>query len=161
MLRCNFTGKDSSMTQARKGNKVRVSYTGRLEDGTIFDASEECDGCYGGSGPLEFTIGDGSVISGFDAAVIGMSPGDNKTVIIDIDDAYGPHLEELVAEIDRKDVPEGMNPEPGQHLEIVQEQGQTFPVVVIGVTPEKITLDANHPLAGRELTFDIRLDALL
>ena len=149
------------MTQACKGNKVRVSYTGRLDDGTIFDASEECDGCDSSSGPLEFTIGDGSVIPGFDAAVVGMSPGENKTVIIPIDDAYGPHLEELVAEIDRKDVPEGMNPEPGQHLEIVQEQGQTFPVVVVGVTPEKITLDANHPLAGRELTFDIRLDALL
>lgn len=149
------------MAQAAKGNKVQVSYTGRLEDGTVFDASEECAGCTGGSGPLEFTIGDGSVIPGFDAAVVGMSPGEEKTVFIPMDDAYGPRLEELVAELDRKDIPEGMNPEPGQHLEVVQEQGQTFPVVVLGVTPEKITLDANHPLAGRDLTFDIRLDALL
>lgn len=149
------------MAQAVNGNKVQVSYTGRFEDGTVFDASEECDGCDTASGPLEFTIGDGAVIPGFDAAVIGMSPGEKKTVIITVDEAYGPHLEELVAEIDRKDIPEGMNPEPGQHLEVVQEQGQTYPVVVLAVTPEKITLDANHPLAGRELTFDIRLDALL
>ena len=149
------------MANAVKGNKVQVSYTGRLEDGTVFDASEECDGCDCGSGPLEFIIGDGSVIPGFDAAVIGMSPGEKKTVVIPVDDAYGPHLEELVAEIERKNIPEGMNPEPGQHLEVVHEQGQTFPVVVLEITPEKITLDANHPLAGRELTFDIRLDALL
>ena len=149
------------MAQAVKGNKVQVSYAGRLEDGTVFDASEECTGCVGGSGPLEFTIGDGSVIPGFDAAVVGMSPGEKKTVTIPVDEAYGPRLEELVAEIDRKDIPEGMNPEPGQHLEVVPEQGLTIPVVVLAITPEKITLDANHPLAGRVLTFDIRLNALL
>ena len=149
------------MAQAAKGNRVRVSYTGRLDDGTIFDASEECTGCDSGSGPLEFTIGDGSVIPGFDAAVIGMSPGERKSVTIAVNEAYGPHLPELVAEIDRKDIAAGMNPEPGQQLEIVHEGGQTFPVVVVEVTPETVTLDANHPLAGRELTFDIRLDALL
>ena len=146
------------MAQAVRGNKVKVSYTGRLEDGTVFDASEERDDGTSGSGPLEFTIGEGSVIPGFEAAVIGMSPGEQKTVVIPVDDAYGPHLEELVADIDRKDLPEGMNPEPGEHLEVVHEEGQTFPVVVVGVTSDKITLDANHPLAGRELTFDIRLD---
>ena len=148
------------MAQAVRGNTVKVSYTGRLEDGTIFDASEECDDCTSGSGPLEFTIGEGSVIPGFEAAVIGMSTGEQKTVVIPADDAYGPHLEELVADIDRKDLPEGMNPEPGEQLEVVHEEGQTIPVVVVGVTSEKITLDANHPLAGRELTFDIRLDAI-
>ena len=149
------------MAQALKGSKVQVSYTGKLEDGTVFDASEVCDGCDNGSGPLEFTIGDGTVIPGFNAAIIGMSPGEEKTVIIPMDEAYGPRMEELVAEIDRNDIPEGMNPEPGQQLEVVQEQGQTVPVVVVAVTPEKITLDANHPLAGRDLTFDIKLDALL
>ena len=148
------------MAQAIRGNKVKVSYTGRLEDGTVFDATEERDDCFSGSGPLEFTIGEGSVIPGFEAAVIGMSPGEQKTVVIPVDDAYGPHFEELVADIDRKDLPEGMDPKPGEQLEVVHEEGQKFPVVVVGVTSEKITLDANHPLAGRELTFDIRLDAI-
>lgn len=149
------------MAQAAEGSKVRVSYTGRLEDGTVFDASEACAGCDTGSGPLEFTVGDGSVIPGFAAAVVGMSPGEQKTVLIPVDEAYGPHLAELVAVIEWKDIPKGMNPEPGQHLELVHGEGQTIPVVVVEVTPDQITLDANHPLTGRDLTFDIRLDALL
>ncbi len=149
------------MAQAVKGNKVQVTYTGRLEDGTVFDASQECPGCDSVSGPLEFVIGDGSVISGFDAAVTGMIPGESKTVRIPVDNAYGPRIEELVAVIDRTDIPEGMDPQPGEQLEIVREEGETFPVLVLAVTPEKITLDANHPLAGQDLTFDIRLDRIL
>lgn len=155
------TGKDSAMEQAGRGTKVRVSYTGRLADGTVFDTSGEFHDCTSGSGPLEFTIGEGSVIPGFEAAVIGMKPGDHKTVVIPVDDAYGPHQAELVAVLDRNTIPEGMTPELGEHLEVVLEQGQKIPVVVVGATTDTITLDANHPLAGRELTFDIRLDALL
>lgn len=149
------------MNQAQQGMTVRVIYTGKLEDGTVFDASENSSQCSNGSGPLEFTIGDRTVIPGFDAAVIGMVPGETKTVLIPMDDAYGPHLPELVADMDRKDLPEGMNPGPGQHLEVVPEGGEKFPVVVVEATEEKITLDANHPLAGRDLTFDITLIAIL
>ena len=149
------------MAQAQHGDKVRVSYTGMLDDGTVFDATEESGNCNAGSGPLEFIIGEGSVIPGFEAAVVGMKTGQEKRVVIPVDQAYGPHMAELVADIDRSDLPEGMNPEPGQHMEVVLEEGQTFPVMVIGVTPEKISLDANHPLAGQNLTFDIRLDAIL
>ena len=149
------------MAQAAHGSKVRVSYTGQLEDGMVFDTSEDIAGNGGGSGPLEFTIGDGSVIPGFAAAVVGMTPGERKTVIVPVDDAYGPHLPELVAELDRSVVPAGMNPKPGEQLEVVHGEGQTIPVVVVAVTPDTITLDANHPLTGRDLTFDIRLDAIL
>lgn len=149
------------MMQATEGRKVRVTYTGRLGDGTVFDASEGSAGSGSGSGPLEFTIGDGSVIPGFDAAVVGMRPGDRKTVTIPMDEAYGPHLPELVAVIERTEIPEGMDPKPGEHLEVVHEQGQTFPVTVVAVSPDTVTLDANHELAGQDLTFDIRLDALL
>lgn len=149
------------MKKALQGMSVRVSYVGRLEDGTIFDASETSPEFENGSGPLEFTIGDRSVIPGFEAAVVGMMPGEDKTVVIPMDDAYGPHLPELVADMDRKDLPEGMSPQPGEHLEVVPREGEKFPVVVTAVTQEKITLDANHPLAGRDLTFSIKLDAIL
>ncbi len=149
------------MAKAAEGNKVRVSYTGRLEDGTIFDASEGCAGGENGSGPLEFTIGDGSVILGFNGAVVGMTPGEEKTVFIPVDQAYGDHREELVADLERKNIPKGMMPMPGEQLEIALEEGNIIPVTVLHVTPAKITLDANHPLAGKDLTFHIRLDALL
>ena len=149
------------MAQAEQGNRVRVSYTGRLADGTIFDASEACKGWENGSGPLEFTIGDGSMIPGFDAAVVGMIPGEEKTVFIPVDEAYGPHREELVADLERKNIPAGMKLMPGERMEIVHEEGGTIPVLVLQVTPAKVTLDANHPLVGLDLTFQIRLDALL
>ncbi len=149
------------MAQAAKGSKVRVSYTGRLEDGSIFDASEACVGWEEGTGPLEFTIGDGSVILGFNGAVIGMTPGEEKTVFIPVDQAYGAYKEELVADLERKDIPKGMMPMPGEQLEIALEEGQIIPVTVLHVTPAKVTLDANHPLAGKDLTFRIRLDELL
>ncbi len=149
------------MAQAVRGSKVLVSYTGRLEDGTIFDASETSDEWENGTGPLEFIIGDGSMIPGFDAAVIGMAPGEEKTVFIPMDQAYGPHLPELVADLERKNIPKGMKLMPGERMEIVHEEGGTIPVLVLHVTPAKVTLDANHPLVGRDLTFQIRLDALL
>lgn len=148
------------MRLVKQGTKVRVSYTGRFANGIIFDASDSCEGFSGSSGPLEFIIGDGTVIPGFDAAVRGMSLGENKTVIISEQEAYGPRFSELIAEVSRDVVPPGMIPEPGQHLEIVQEDGTTIPVVVVSISDHAITLDANHPLAGRDLTFDIRLDAL-
>ena len=146
------------MAQAKEGDRVRVHYTGRLDDGSVFDSSEcaedEC-GCE--HGPLEFTIGAGEVIPGFDAGVKGMSVGEIKTVHIPVEQAYGERIEEMVAEVPRGDLPPEMTPEVGQQLEVTQEDGQLFQVLVIGVTDQTITIDANHPLAGRALNFDLRL----
>jgi peptidylprolyl isomerase len=146
------------MAQAKEGDKVKVHYTGRLEGGEVFDSSE-CieDECGCDTGPMEFTIGEGSVIPGFEEAIIGMSPGESKTVTILVDDAYGQRIEEMVAVVERDNLPPDMTPEPGMRLEVTQEDGQVFPVVITEVTDTQVTIDANHPLAGRDLTFDIRL----
>ena len=146
------------MAQAKQGDKVRVHYTGRLEGGEVFDSSEcQDDGCGCESGPLEFTIGEGNVIPGFEAAVIGMSLGESKEVNIPMNEAYGPYQEELVGTVERTRLPEGMIPEVGGQLEVTGEDGEAFPVLITDVTETDVTLDANHPLAGRDLTFSIRL----
>ena len=146
------------MAQAKSGDTVKVHYTGRLDDGSVFDSSECADdNCGCETGPLEFTLGGGQVIPGFDRAVEGMRIGETKTVTIPVTDAYGLRQDELVAQVPRSDLPPGMNPEVGQQLEVTQEDGNSFPVLVIEVTDDSITLDANHPLAGRDLTFDLKL----
>lgn len=146
------------MAQAKDGDKVKVHYTGRLENGDIFDSSEcvedEC-GCE--TGPLEFTIGEGEVIPGFEKGVIGMSVGESKTLNIPVEDGYGDRHDEMVAVVEREHMPADLTPEVGMRLEVTQEDGQQFPVVITEITDTHITLDANHPLAGRDLTFDIRL----
>jgi len=146
------------MEQAKKGDKVKVHYTGRLEGGEIFDSSE-CieDDCNCNTGPMEFTIGEGEVIPGFETAVIGMSEGEAKTFTIPVDEAYGLRNEEMVVAVERSHVPADLTPEVGMRLEVTQEDGQEFPVVITEVTETHVTLGANHPLAGRELTFDIKL----
>jgi peptidylprolyl isomerase len=157
MLQQNAKG-ERDMAQAQSGNKVKVHYTGRLEDGTVFDSSE-CreDDCGCETGPLEFTIGEGNVIPGFENAVVGMSVGEEKTFTIPVAEAYGERVEEMVAQVPRSELPADMTPELGMQLEVTQEGGNTFPVVITEVTETMVTLDANHPLAGRALTFDIRL----
>lgn len=138
------------MAQAKFGDTVRVHYTGKLDDGTVFDSSLSGD-------PLEFTIGEGMIIPGFEQAVVGMSPGDSKTEHIPVDQAYGPHREEMVVIVDRAQMPQELEPEIGQQLQIQQPTGQAIPVVVTDVSTSEVTLDANHPLAGEDLTFDIQL----
>jgi peptidylprolyl isomerase len=146
------------MAQAKKGDTVKVHYTGRLDDGEVFDSSDCAeDDCGCGTGPMEFTIGEGQVIPGFEEAVLGMSPGEEKTVVIPVDKAYGPRMEEMVAVIGRSELPADITPEVGQQLEVTQQNGQAFPVLITEVTDTSVTLDANHPLAGRDLTFDLRL----
>jgi peptidylprolyl isomerase len=144
--------------KAKKGDKVKVHYTGRLEDGDVFDSSEcaeeEC-GC--ATGPLEFTIGNGEVIAGFEKAVTGMSVGEAKTVIIKAKDAYGKRKEEMVVVVERSCVPEGLTPEVGMQMEVAQEGGHDFPVMITEISETNVTLDANHPLAGMDLTFEIKL----
>jgi len=138
------------MTQAKHGDTVKVHYTGRFDDGQVFDSSS-------GREPLQFTIGQGQIIPGFEAAVVGMVPGQTKTEKIPSDQAYGNHDENMVAEIERKFVPEGLNPEIGQELEMEHPNGETIPVIVTNVNESHVTIDANHPLAGKDLTFDIEL----
>jgi FKBP-type peptidyl-prolyl cis-trans isomerase 2 len=142
------------MVQAKKGDTVKVHYTGKLDDGTVFDSSVERD-------PLQFTIGEGQVIPGFEKAVIGMDPGESKTAKLPADEAYGQHREELVAEVEHDKFPGHVKPQVGQQLQIRHPQGQTHVVRVIDVSESKVTLDANHPLAGQDLTFDIQLKEIL
>lgn len=146
------------MAQVKNGDRVRVHYTGRLDDGSVFDSSE-CheDGCDCSSGPLEFVVGEGQVIPGFEQAVIGMAIGDAKDVTIPVELAYGERMDELVAVVSRSDVPPGMDPKVGDQLELTQEDGHTFPVLVTAADETSITLDANHPLAGRPLCFELKL----
>ncbi len=138
------------MAEAKNGDNVKVHYTGRLDDGSVFDSSE-------GHEPLEFTLGQGQVIPGFESAVNGMTEGEVKTTQIPADEAYGPHYPEMVLVVPRSQLPPDMNPQVGDQLELQQENGQSFVVNVTDVSDDEITLDANHPLAGKDLTFDIRL----
>jgi peptidylprolyl isomerase len=137
------------MQSAKSGDTVRVHYTGKLDDGSVFDSSE-------GRDPLEFQLGGGQVIPGFEQAVEGMSPGDERSVTIAADEAYGPRRDELVLVMPRAELPAEMQPEVGQQLQLSQE-GQSFIVTVADVNDAEIVLDANHPLAGEELTFELQL----
>ena len=137
------------MAQAKSGDTVRVHYTGRLEDGTVFDSSE-------GREPLEFVLGARQVIPGFEDAVDGLNPGDERTVTIPPDQAYGPRREEMTLVVDRDQFPEEVQPEVGQQLQMSQD-GQVAIVTVTEVSDREVTLDANHPLAGKDLTFDVQL----
>ncbi|HBY95209.1 MAG: peptidylprolyl isomerase [Ardenticatenaceae bacterium] len=138
------------MAQAQMGDTVQVHYTGKLEDGQVFDTS-------GNREPLQFTIGGGQIIPGFEEAVAGMDPGETKTARIPADKAYGPHREELIVEVDRGQFPEHLAPEVGQRLAIRQADGSQVPVTVTDVSESSVQLDGNHPLAGKDLTFDIQL----
>ena len=142
------------MAQAKQGDKVQLHYMGKLQDGTIFDTSRERH-------PLQFTIGEGKVIVGFEQAVIGMTVGEHKTARVPIEQAYGPHREDMVVTMERSKLPPGLNPKIGQRLEMTQVDDQTSLVTVIDATEATLTLDANHPLAGKELTFDIELIGIL
>ena len=146
------------MAQAKNGDRVKVHYKGMLEGGEVFDTSICSDeACSCDSAPLEFTIGAGEVIPGFENAVVGMSEGEAKTFTVPVDEAYGKRNEELIVEVERSNVPAELTPEVGMRLEVTQEDGREFPVIITQVTDSHITLDANHPLAGRDLTFDIEL----
>lgn len=138
------------MDQAKQGDIVRVHYTGRLDDGTVFDTSQ-------GRDPLEFTIGEGNIIPGFEEAVVGMSPGDLKTERIESDRAYGPHREDQVLQVPREHFPPDLEPAVGLPLQIRHSSGQTMAAFISEVEDDRVTLDANHPLAGQDLTFEIEL----
>ena len=138
------------MAQAKSGDTVKVHYTGKLADGTVFDSSANRE-------PLEFTIGAGQLIPGFDQAVVGMEAGENKTVTVPFDQAYGPHHEQMVVQAQRSQFPPDADPKIGMQFESRGEDGQQFVVTVTAVEGDQITLDANHPLAGKDLTFEIEM----
>ena len=139
------------MPQAKTGDTVKIHYTGKLKDSTVFDTSINRD-------PLQFTIGEGQVITGFEQAVIGMTPGESKTINIPADEAYGPHHEEMIMVVARNQFPAELEPKVDQQLQMVNRaDGQKIVVTVTDVSESSVTLDANHPLAGKDLTFDIQL----
>ena len=138
------------MQAVKNGDTVRVHYHGRLTDGTTFDSSE-------GREPLEFQVGAGMVIKGFDNGVTDMKVGDKKTLNIPVEEAYGPKNDELIMEFPKQNIPSDLNPQVGMGLQMSNPQGQVFPVKVTAIGSEFITLDANHPLAGEALIFDIEL----
>lgn len=138
------------MSQVQKGDKVNVHYHGRLNDGTTFDSSE-------GREPLSFIAGEGQVIKGFDEAVLSMTVGEKKTVNIPVADAYGHRNDDMVMDYPVSDFPADMTPEVGMELQMGDNQGNVFPVVITQVVGDMVTLDANHPLAGHDLNFDLEL----
>ena len=138
------------MTQVKKGDKIKIHYHGKLNDGSTFDSSE-------GREPLEFEVGSGMVIPGFDEGVTGMSVGDKKTIHIPFTQAYGPKEEEYIMEFPLDKFPEDMKPEVGMALNMSNESGQQFPVVIAAVKEDAVILDGNHPLAGQDLIFDLEL----
>jgi len=138
------------MPEAKSGDKVKVHYTGKLGDGSVFDTSADRQ-------PLEFTIGEGAVIPGFERAVVGLQPGESTETTIDATEAYGPRSEELVTEVKREQLPPDLEVSIGQQLQVGMANGQTAVVLVTDVTETGITIDANHPLAGMDLTFSIEL----
>jgi peptidylprolyl isomerase len=138
------------MAVAKAGDRVKVHYTGRFDDGTVFDSSV-------GGEPLEFTVGDGQMIAGFDTAVTGMDVGSTQTVTIPAAEGYGDRSDDMVIEVDRAQLPPDMDPEVGEQLMMQQPGGSPFQVLVVGTTEGTITFDANHPLAGQDLTFEITL----
>lgn len=138
------------MTGAQQGDTVKVHYTGKLEDGSVFDSSIQRD-------PLEFTIGEGQIIPGFEKAVVGMEAGQNKTVQIESAEAYGPRYEEMVQIVERTQIPDNISLEVGAQLQANHPQGGPIILTVTDLTDAEVTLDANHPLAGKDLTFEIEL----
>lgn len=138
------------MGEAKSGDIVRVHYTGTLDDGSVFDSSK-------GRDPLEFTVGGGQVIPGFDQAVSGMSVGDSKKVKIDAKNAYGARDESLVQTLERTVLPDDAEVQVGSQLQAQQPNGQVVILTVVGLTDDSVTVDANHPLAGEALTFEIEL----
>lgn len=139
------------MAEAKQGDTVRVHYTGKLDDDSVFDSSYERDE------PLEFTVGSQQVIPGFDEAVVGMEPGDTKQVRLEPDEAYGEHQDDHVVEVEKERLPDDVDAEVGLRLQLQHEDGETIPVTLTEVSGETVTLDANHPLAGEALTFEIEL----
>ncbi len=148
-----FNDNTRHMQQAKKGDKVKVHYHGKLTDGTTFDSSA-------GREPLEFEVGGGMVIPGFDNGVTGMAIGEKKTIQIPVEEAYGPKQEEMIMDFPKDRFPADMVPEVGMQLSMSNGSGQQIPVRIVEIKDDVVVLDANHPLAGEDLVFDLELVAI-
>ena len=164
------------MAQAKKGDRVRIDFTGTLEDGTIFDSTldsgdcetghcdtDDCgdEGCGCEAGPLELVIGEGEFFEQIEEALIGMAPGEKKTLTIPSDDAFGDYDESKVFAVLREQIPDDMQPEVGEELVLTDEEDEAIGVTVVEVADDSITFDANHPLAGEDLTYEFTLVEIL
>ena len=138
------------MTQAKPGDTLHLHYKGKLDDGSVFDSSE-------GREPLSFQLGSGQIIPGLESGVTGMEVGEKRTVRVEAPDAYGEHHPERMQAVDRADVPDHIPTDPGTQLQVQTQDGQAMNVTIAEVTDEQLILDANHPLAGKALTFDVEL----
>ena len=138
------------MTKPRIGDTVKVHYTGTLDDGTVFDSSIERE-------PLEFTTGRGKVLLDFEQVVLNLSPGESRTIIIPAAKAYGLHCAEMLLEVPKNKLPEGLKPDPGEMVEMTHRDGRKIIARVTDISESSVTLDGNHPLAGKDLTFEIQL----
>jgi len=141
------------MSKVQDGDRVRVAYTGTLDDGKVFDKSTEGE-------DLEFTVGAHAMIPGFEMAVLGMKKGETKRVTIEAEQAYGPHDDEFVITISRSELPKDVRAELGAQLHAEDESGRPVPVTIVKVTETEVTLDGNHPLAGKDLTFEITINEI-
>ena len=165
------------MAQVRKGDTVRIDFTGTLDDGTVFDTTlegdcgpddcgqDDCDddacGCAHEAGPMKLTVGAGDFFPQIEEALVGMTPGEKKTMVIPASDAFGEYDEERVFTVQRQDLPSDLQPEVGDQLGLTDENDDTIGVTVVEVTDESVTFDANHPLAGEDLTFEFHLVEIL
>lgn len=138
------------MSSVKEGKKVTIHYEGKLEDGTIFDSTE-------GQDPLEFVIGEGSILPKFEEHLLEMSVGDSKTFTLDVEDAYGEKKDEMVVDVPRSTLPQDLEPKVGIFLEIGRPGEPTTVAEIIGVTDDSITIDVNHPLSGKSLTFKVKV----
>jgi len=141
------------MAKAGNGNTVKVHYTGKLDDGSVFDSSKDSE-------PIEFTLGEGRMIPGFEAAVMGMEVGENKTVKLGSEQAYGPHRDDKMLKVDRQEIPASIPLAKGLKLQAQAPNGEVVFFSVIEYNDSQVTLDGNHPMAGKTLTFDIELVAI-
>jgi FKBP-type peptidyl-prolyl cis-trans isomerase 2 len=142
------------MQKVKAGDTIVIQYTGKLEDGTVFDSTE-------GKNPLEFTVGEGEVVPGLEQGVLGMSPGEKKTIIITPEQGYGPHLKERVCALDKKRIPDNFHPEVGQQLQMYRADGLPVMGTVVAISESTFTMDYNHPLAGKTLIFETTLIEIL
>lgn len=138
----------------KEGDTVRIHYVGKLEDGSVFDSTE-------GGASLEFKVGDGEFLQGIEKGVLGMEKGQTKTVLVPAEQGYGPHLKERVFEHEKKRFAADFNPVPGEVLQMYRADGMPVTVTVLEVTEDRVVMDCNHPLAGKNLIFDITLETIL
>ncbi len=138
------------MSQAKDGDTVKVHYTGKLENGTVFDTSTDRQ-------PLELTLGSGKIIPGFEKGITGMGVGDTKTITVLPEEAYGPSRKELIVDIKKTDLPEDITPAIGKELQVQQKDGNPIEITITDMDEDTVTLDANHPLAGNTLVFEVEL----